>query len=138
MQQATRWAQRGEIMNKKFVLHIEDNFHNRRIVKKVLESRGYEVFEAEDGVSGLNMIRELKPSVVLLDISLPEMDGTQIAAQVKTEADLRATSLIALTASAMRGDRERFLEAGCDDYLSKPIQALELIDLVAKYYPVTD
>ena len=121
--------------NHKAVLYIEDNIHNRRLVRKVLQSQGYTVIEAEDGLSGLSMVQELKPAVVLLDIGLPGMDGLEVVARIKADMTLRSIPVIALTASAMRGDRERFLEAGCDDYLSKPIRAMELIKKVADYYP---
>ena len=122
-------------MEQKTVLYIEDNFHNRRIVRKILQSRGYTVIEAEDGPSGLDMIQELQPPLVLLDIGLPGMDGLEVVRQIRRDARLQETPVIAITASAMRGDRERFLNAGCNDYISKPIQAMELLDMVADHYP---
>ena len=122
-------------MEQKTVLYIEDNFHNRRIVRKILQSRGYSLIEAEDGISGLAMVQELKPPLVLLDIGLPGMDGLEVVGRIKADETLRDIPVIALTASAMRGDRERFLAAGCDDYLSKPVQAMELIKMVGAYYP---
>jgi CheY-like chemotaxis protein len=81
------------------------------------------------------MVRELKPPVVLLDIGLPGMDGLEVLTEIKSDAGLQHIHVIAVTASAMVGDRERFLEAGCDDYLSKPVRAGELLDKVALYYP---
>ena len=125
-------------MDQRTVLYIEDNFHNRRIVRKILQSRGYTVVEAEDGLSGLEMVHALRPPLILLDIGLPGMGGLEVVGRIKADVELRDTPVIALTASAMRGDRERFLAAGCDDYLSKPIQALELIDIVAAHYPSVD
>jgi len=122
-------------MEQKTVLYIEDNLHNRRIVRKILGSRGYSVIEAEDGLTGLSMVRELKPPLVILDIGLPGIDGLEVVARIKADAELQAIPVIALTASAMRGDRERFLAAGCDDYLSKPVQAMELIHKVENHYP---
>jgi CheY-like chemotaxis protein len=122
-------------MEQKTVLYIEDNFHNRRIVRKILQSRGYTVIEAEDGRSGLNMIQQLRPPLILLDIGLPGMDGLEVLRQIKRDVRLREIPVIAITASAMRGDRERFLDAGCSDYISKPIQAMELLNMVAEYYP---
>lgn len=122
-------------MQEKTILYIEDNAHNRRIVRKILSVFGYNVIEAEDGLQGYEMIQELKPPLVLLDISLPTMDGIQIVGLVKGDEALRHIPVIALTASAMRGDRERFLEAGCDDYLSKPVNAQELRQMVDAYYP---
>ena len=122
-------------MEQKTVLYIEDNFHNRRIVRKILQSRGYNVIEAEDGQRGLDMVQELKPPLILLDIGLPGMDGLEVVRQIRRDERLREIPVIAITASAMRGDRERFLDAGCSDYISKPIQALELLNMVADYYP---
>ncbi|MBN2499618.1 MAG: response regulator [Anaerolineales bacterium] len=121
-------------MKDKAILYIEDNFHNRRIVRKILTVNGYSVVEADDGILGLEMIRELKPPLVLLDIALPGMDGMEIAQHVKADEALRDVPLVALTASAMRGDRERFLAAGCDGYLSKPFKAHELVEVVENYY----
>ena len=123
-------------MSGKTILYIEDNAHNRRIVRKILSLRGYQVIEAEDGLQGFQMIQKLNPPLVLLDISLPTMHGIEIAGKVKSDPELRHIPLIALTASAMRGDRERFLAAGCDDYLSKPVQASELLKMVEYHYPL--
>lgn len=122
-------------MADRFVLYIEDNFHNRRIVNKVLAARNIRVIEAEDGEKGLDMVRELNPPLVLLDITLPGIDGIEVVRRIKADGTLRHIPVIAVTASAMRGDRERFLEAGCDDYLSKPIQVNELAEMVEKHYP---
>jgi two-component system cell cycle response regulator DivK len=118
-------------MDQKTILYIEDNLHNRRLVRKILQRRGYTIVEAEDGITGLNMVRELKPPLVLLDIGLPGMDGLELLSRIKADTGLRGIPVIAVTASAMQGDRERFLEAGCDDYISKPIQVMELINKVA-------
>ena len=125
-------------MPDKPVLYIEDNYHNRRLVRKILASRGYSVLEAEDGLTGLAMLRELRPPLLLLDIGLPDIDGLEVVARIRADAELADTPVIAITASAMRGDRERFLEKGCDDYLSKPLHALELIALVERYYRHSD
>jgi CheY-like chemotaxis protein len=122
-------------MEQRVVLYIEDNYHNRRLVRKALERRGYVVLEAEDGIDGLKMVSELEPPLVLLDVGLPGMDGLEVVARIKADESLCHIPVIALTASAMRGDRERFLAAGCDDYLSKPIQVMDLVDMVAAHYP---
>jgi CheY-like chemotaxis protein len=122
-------------MKQKIILYVEDNFHNRRIVRKILASRNYTVLEAEDGISGLKKVQASKPPLILLDISLPGMDGLEVLAKIREDKELQRTPVIALTASAMRGDRERFLAAGCDDYLSKPVRARDLLNTVAKHYP---
>ncbi len=118
----------------KTILYIEDNYHNRRLVQKVLKSRGYEVMLAEDGTEGWEMLQKHKPVLVLLDISLPGVDGIEIASRIKADPALRHMWVIALTASAMRGDKERFMQAGCNDYLSKPIQVKELIEKVDGFF----
>jgi two-component system, cell cycle response regulator DivK len=119
----------------KTILYIEDHYHNRRLVQKVLTAKGYNVLLAEDGPSGWAMIRRHHPDLVLLDIALPgDMDGLDVAARVREDQELKAIWIVALTASAMRGDRERFLEHGCDDYLAKPIQVRELLAKVEEYF----
>jgi len=125
-------------MEQKTILYIEDNYHNRRIVRKILQTRGYTLIEAQDGIVGLAMVRKLKPPLVLLDIGLPGMDGLEVIGHIREDVELCDIPVIALTASAMRGDRERFLNAGCDDYLSKPVQAMKLIDTVAAHYPASN
>jgi CheY-like chemotaxis protein len=122
-------------MSDREVLYIEDNFHNRRIVRKILASKGISVVEAEDGIIGYEIFSQMKPPLVLLDISLPGIDGIEIVSRAKADPNLRDIPVIALTASAMAGDRERFLAAGCDDYLSKPVRADTLISMVESHYP---
>jgi two-component system cell cycle response regulator DivK len=122
-------------MSDKNILYIEDNFHNRRIVRKILTSRGYHMIEAEDGETGLEMVRKSRPLLLLLDITLPgELDGMDVVAIMKSDTNLKHIPVIALTASAMMGDKERFLAGGCDDYLSKPIRASELLEKVDYYF----
>ena len=99
---------------------VEDNPDNRLLVQAILED-DYDVVEFENGREAVDGLREASPDVVLLDISLPEMDGTEVLDWIRSQPDLSATPVIALTAHAMAGDRERYLEAGFDDYVSKPI-----------------
>lgn len=117
------------------VLYIEDHYHNRRLVQKILTSQGYEVLLAEDGTSGWEMVKTHHPRLLLLDIALPgKLDGLDVAAKIRADDELRDIWIVALTASAMRGDRERFLANGCDDYLSKPIQVTELLTTVNRFF----
>lgn len=117
------------------ILYIEDHYHNRRLVQKILTAQGYDVLLAEDGSQGWDMVRAHRPELVLLDIALPgALDGLDVAALIRQDASLREVWIIALTASAMVGDRERFLSEGCDDYLSKPIQIQELVAKVNGYF----
>lgn len=132
----TPWsAEARETAARRRVLYIEDNDDNRRLVIKLLGSRGIAVLDAADGLSGLELLERERPALLLLDISLPDVDGLQLVAILRRhrEPAIRALPIIALTASAMPGDRERFLEQGCSDYLSKPLQALELIAMVESY-----
>lgn len=121
-------------MELKEVVYVEDNYHNRRLVRRILESQGYAMIEAGDGEAGLRTIRDVKPPLVLLDIGLPKMDGLEVLDHIRTDERLCETPVIALTAAAMPGDRERFLEAGCDDYVAKPIKMRELLEKVAQYH----
>ena len=99
---------------------VEDNPDNRLLVQVILESL-YEVVEYENGFTALAGLAKDKPDLVLLDVSLPEMDGTEVLRRIRADGGLRDLPVIALTAHAMTGDREKYLAAGFDDYVSKPI-----------------
>lgn len=122
-------------MQDRKILYIEDNYHNRRVVRKILQSKGYWVIEAETGEDGLAMLGRLRTPLVLLDIGLPGIDGLEVVKRIREDEELKDTYVIAITAAAMQGDQERFLEAGCDNYMSKPIRAMELIEMVSSCYP---
>jgi two-component system, cell cycle response regulator DivK len=99
---------------------VEDNPDNRLLFRALLQSH-YDVTEYESGVSAWESLRQAKPDLVLLDISLPDMDGLEVVRRIRADAELKSLPVIALTAHAMAGDRERFLAAGFDDYITKPI-----------------
>ena len=99
---------------------VEDNPDNRLLVQVILESQ-YEIEEYESGFAALEAMQKHKPDLVLLDISLPEMDGTEVLRRIRADETLRDLPVIALTAHAMAGDREKFIAAGFDDYVTKPI-----------------
>jgi len=103
------------------ILYIEDNRENRMLVRAVLEAAGYAIVEAEDGLAGIEAAVREQPALVLLDINLPGVDGYEIVAILKSFPNLAATPVIAVTAYAMQGDRQRTLVAGCDGYIQKPI-----------------
>ncbi|HZP67448.1 MAG TPA: response regulator [Rudaea sp.] len=103
------------------VLIIEDNEQNRYLVAFLLERCGYRVVTAEDGERGIDAAREHLPSMILLDIQLPAMDGYAVARALRGIDALRGTPIVAVTAHAMTGDSERALAAGCDAYIEKPI-----------------
>jgi CheY-like chemotaxis protein len=121
-------------MGKEKKVFILKQLTQPRLVEKVLSSQGYEVILAEDGVTGWEMVQQQRPVLVLLEISLPGMDGLEIVKRIKGDEALKHIWVIALTASAMRGDRERFMVAGCDDYLSKPLQVKELMTKVEGFF----
>ena len=99
---------------------VEDNADNRLLVQAILDGR-YDVAEYASGSAALAGLRDVTPDLVLLDISLPEMDGAEVLRQIRADRRLRDLPVIALTAHAMAGDRERYLSAGFDEYLTKPI-----------------
>ena len=108
------------------ILVVEDNQDNREMVVKVLKFNGYEVIEAVDGEEGIEKAKTEAPALILLDIYLPKMDGYEVAKRLKADKGLKDIPVIALTAHAMKGNREQALAAGCDGYISKPIDIREL------------
>ncbi len=121
-------------MSEKRILYVEDNFQNKRLVRKILKSRGFEILEAEDGLTGVEMATNENPDLILMDISLPGIDGVEATQRIKAHNGTAMIPIIALTANAMRGDRERFLAAGCDDYLPKPISTRDLLAMINKFF----
>lgn len=113
---------------KKNILYVEDNPDNMLLVKRVLESRGYRVLEAENGTRGLSVASDEDVDLVLLDINLPDIDGYEVARRLRSSGSqkLAYVPIIAITANALKGDAEKALEAGCDVYMSKPINVREL------------
>lgn len=115
------------------ILCVEDNPQNMRLVRKILKHQGFEVLEAEDGQTGLNIAREQRPDLILMDINLPDIDGLECTRILKGEDGLTDIPIIALTANAMYGDRERSLEAGCDGYISKPVSKALLTEEISRF-----
>ena len=109
------------------LLLVEDNEMNRDMLSRRLRKKGYEVVIAVDGQAGVEMVGTESPDLVLLDMSLPVMDGWEVAGKLKGDPATRELPIIALTAHAMSGDREKCLEAGCDDYDTKPIEFKRLL-----------
>lgn len=109
------------------ILIVEDNEMNRDMLSRRLEKRGYEILIAVDGAEGVQKTVSEKPDLVLMDMSLPVMDGWQATRELKSREETRRIPVIALTACAMPGDKEKALEAGCDDYDSKPIDLPRLL-----------
>ena len=120
-------------MPDKNVMVVEDNEKNRKLMRVVLKAKGYNVIEAETGEEALNILRNQKPDIILMDIQLPGIDGITLIKQIKATTTLKDTPIIAVTAYAMKGDEEKIMEAGCDAYVSKPINTQELPLIVEKY-----
>ena len=112
------------------ILLVEDNEMNRDMLSRRLERRGYQVVIAVDGEQGLRMAQSQAPDVILMDMSLPALDGWEAARQLKAAPETQAIPIIALTAHAMVGDREKAIEAGCDDYDIKPVEFQRLVEKI--------
>ena len=112
------------------ILVVEDNEDNRDSLSRRLERRGYEVVIAVDGLKGVAAARDERPDLILMDMNMPELDGWEATGQIKAMPDLAATPVIALTAHAMTGDRERAIAAGCTDYHTKPVEFPKLLSQI--------
>jgi two-component system cell cycle response regulator DivK len=117
------------------ILVVEDNEKNMKLLRDVLTATGHEVLEASTGEQALTLARELSPDLVLMDIQLPDTDGVEALARLRSNPLTAAIPVLAVTAQAMKGDRERFIGEGFDAYLSKPIDLDELLTAVATHAP---
>ena len=117
------------------ILIVEDNEMNRDMLSRRLERRGFAIVMAVDGQQGVDMARSEKPDLILMYMSLPVMDGWTATRTIKDDAELQAIPVIALTAHAMEGDREKAMAAGCDDYDTKPIELPRLLEKIGKFLP---
>ena len=115
------------------VLVVEDNRLNQKLVLTILRVNGFEVEAADSAEDALDLLERSRPDVILTDIQMPGMDGVEFARIVKSREDLKGIPVVALTAYAMRGDRERFLSQGLDGYIAKPIDAKTLPAIVRDY-----
>ena len=122
-------------MAKGRILVVEDNDMNMQLVEFLLEEGGYDILKATSGEEALALTRSGAgpPDLILMDIQLPGMDGLSVVRAMKSDAATRRIPILALTAHAMRGDRDRFLEAGCDGYISKPIDVKTFISAIEGY-----
>jgi two-component system cell cycle response regulator DivK len=112
------------------ILLVEDNEMNRDMLSRRLERRGHEVLLAVDGQQGIDAARQLRPDLILMDMSLPVVDGWEATRQLKTEEATKGIPIIALTAHAMASDEQRAREAGCDDFDTKPIELPRLLEKI--------
>jgi two-component system cell cycle response regulator DivK len=115
------------------VLVVEDNDINLKLFRDVLQATGYRTLEASSGEDALDLVAEHVPDLVLLDSQLPGIDGVETLRRLREDERTAATPVVAVTAQAMAGDRERFLDAGFDGYISKPVDVPEFIGTVKRY-----
>lgn len=117
----------------KVILIIEDEPKNMKLFRDILQVHGYTTIEATDGQQGIESTRANKPDLILMDILLPVMNGLEATKILKADPETRDIPIIALTSYAMSGDRENTLEAGCDAYMTKPIEIKEFLKMVTEY-----
>jgi two-component system, cell cycle response regulator DivK len=117
----------------KTVLIVEDNELNMKLFHDLLEAHGYSTVQTRNGVDVMNLAREHRPDLILMDIQLPEVSGLEVTRWLKDDEELRAIPVVAITAFAMKGDEERIREGGCEAYLSKPISVAKFLETVRTY-----
>jgi two-component system, cell cycle response regulator DivK len=122
----------GKIMSK-VILVVEDEPRNLKLIRDLLHVTGYETLEATDGRQGVELARAHKPDLILMDISMPIMDGIEATKALKADAETKNIPIIALTSHAMKGDEDKIRAAGCDGYLTKPIDTREFLKMVVSY-----
>jgi two-component system, cell cycle response regulator DivK len=117
------------------ILVIEDNEDNRRIIRDLLTSLGYQLIEAADGLEGVAMAQSHRPDLILMDIQLPEMDGYEATRQIRAVPELKTVPIIAVTSYALSGDEAKARDAGCDGYVAKPFSPRELLAKIREFLP---
>ncbi len=117
----------------KKILVVDDNLDSRELVIKILKNKGLQLVEAVDGEDAIKKVAAEMPDLILMDISLPKIDGYEVTRRLKSDRAFAAIPIIALTAHAMKGDREKAMAAGCDDYISKPINVHDLYDRIKPF-----
>ncbi|MFC2003750.1 response regulator [Chloroflexota bacterium] len=121
-------------MGKKTVLIVEDEVRNQKLFRDVLEKVGYKTIIAVNGEEGVQLALKEQPGLILMDMQMPVKDGLEATQEIKANPLTTKIPVVALTALAMRGDEDRIRDAGCDDYISKPVQIRALIDKVGSYF----
>ena len=125
---------KGLVMESKTILIIEDNQLNLKLVKTLLQIEKHQVLEAGDAEYGLEIAKEQLPDLILMDIQLPGMSGLEATRIIKQDPELMGIPVVALTSFAMQGDEEKAMEAGCEGYITKPIDTREFTKTLAQYY----
>ena len=119
----------------KRILVVEDQDDNRRIIRDLLTSVGYQMIEAVDGEAGVRLAGDHRPDLILMDIQLPVLDGYEATRRIKTDPDLRSIPIIVVTSYALSGDDQKAMAAGCDAYIAKPFSPRELLVTIRKFLP---
>jgi two-component system, cell cycle response regulator DivK len=119
----------------KRVLMVEDHEDNRRILRDLLTSKGYDVIEAENGIDGVNAAETFGPDLILMDIQLPGIDGYEATRRIRASSKTRMIPIIVVTSYALSGDDVKALEAGCDAYVAKPFSPREILSKIRDYLP---
>ncbi len=119
--------------NKATILYVEDNADNRKLVRRVLEVEGYNVVEATNGMEAMRCLQTQAIDLALMDINMPDMDGYTLTSKIKSMPQFHNLPIVAVTATVMRGDRERSLQAGCDGYIQKPIDIDNLSTQIERF-----
>jgi two-component system cell cycle response regulator DivK len=117
----------------KRILYIDDDMYNRLLVRRILMAEGMQVEEAENAIAGIEMAQSNPPDLILMDMSMPDMDGLTATAKIRDIPAISTIPIIALTANVMQGDKERSLNAGCDGYIGKPIDVDSFVDQISQY-----
>jgi CheY-like chemotaxis protein len=119
----------------KRVMVVEDNPLNMKLVRTLLQLEGYEVVEVTSGEEVLSAVAQRRPDLILMDVQLPGIDGLEVCARLKSDAQTAAIPVVALTSYAMAGDEKKAQEAGCDGYITKPIETQSFGSTIARYFP---
>ncbi len=118
---------------KKKVLIVEDNELNMKLFNDLLEAHGIETVKTQDGRKAMDLAREHRPDLIIMDIQLPEISGLEITKMLKEDPELKSIPVVAVTAFAMKGDEQKIREGGCEDYISKPISVSRFVEVIKSY-----
>ncbi|WP_182087040.1 response regulator [Aureimonas sp. ME7] len=117
----------------KTVMIVEDNELNMKLFRDLIEAHGYRTVQTRSGLTAMDLAREHRPDLILMDIQLPEISGLEVTQKLKADPDLRSIPVIAVTAFAMKGDEERIRQGGCEAYISKPISVMKFIETIKSF-----
>jgi two-component system cell cycle response regulator DivK len=117
----------------KTILIVEDNELNMKLFQDLLEAHGYKTIPSRNGREAFELIKKHKPNLILMDIQLPEISGLEVTKWIKQDDTVKHIPVIAVTAFAMKGDEEKILQGGCEDYIAKPISVSSFLDVIQRY-----